>query len=84
MPTYMVIPNSLGKLQEAGQYPRPGEHAGWLGQRYNPLTTRIDKRSLTDNPYWRPCEDDELKFELQAMSIREGMTLDREHARCRS
>jgi hypothetical protein len=28
LPAYMVLPNSLGKLQEAGQYPRPGEHAG--------------------------------------------------------
>jgi Protein of unknown function (DUF1501) len=73
----MVVPNSLGRLQEAGQYPRPGEHAGWLGARYNPLTTRIDKKSLTDNPYWRDCTDDELTFQLEGMSQREGITLDR-------
>ncbi len=42
-PSYAVLPNTLGRLQEAGQYPRPGEHAGWLGRRFNPLTTQIDK-----------------------------------------
>lgn len=73
----MVVPNTLGRLQEAGQYPRPGEHAGWLGPRYNPLTTRIDKRSLTDNPYWRECTDEELKFQINGMEAREGITLDR-------
>lgn len=73
----MVVPNSLGRLQEAGQYPRPGEHAGWLGARYNPLTTRIDKKSLTDNPYWRDCSDEELSFQLEGMSPRDGITLDR-------
>jgi uncharacterized protein (DUF1501 family) len=64
-------------LQEAGQYPRPGEHAGWLGASYNPLTTRIDKKSLTDNPYWRDCSDEELTFQLEGMSQRDGITLDR-------
>ena len=63
LPSYVVVPNSLGRLQEAGQYPRPGEHAGWLGRRFNPLTTQIDKRSLTDNPYWRDCSDEELTFQ---------------------
>jgi hypothetical protein len=77
LPSNMVVPNSLGRLQEAGQYPRPGEHAGWLGARFNPLTTRIDKKSLTDNPYWRDCADEELTFQLEGMSPREGITLDR-------
>ncbi len=77
LPSYMVLPNSLGRLQEAGQYPRPGEHAGWLGRRYNPLTTQIDKKSLTDNPYWRDCTEDELNFQLAGMQLREGLTLDR-------
>lgn len=81
LPAYMVIPNSLGRLQDAGQYPRPGEHAGWLGARYNPLTTKVDKRSLTDNPYWRDCSDDELQFELPSLRFREGMTVDRMQAR---
>lgn len=77
LPAYMVVPNSLGRLQEAGQYPRPGEHAGWLGQRYNPVTTQVDKQSLTDNPYWRDCSDDELTFQIEGMAAREGITVDR-------
>lgn len=77
LPSYMVLPNTLGRLQEAGQYPRPGEHAGWLGARYNPLTTQIDKKSLTDNPYWRDCTDEELRFQLAGMDAREGLNLDR-------
>jgi len=81
LPAYMVLPNSLGRLQEAGQYPRPGEHAGWLGRRYNPLTTQIDKKSLTDNPYWRDCTDEELQFQIAGMDAREGINLDRFHAR---
>ncbi len=76
LPAYMVVPNSLGRLQEAGQYPRPGEHAGWLGQRYNPLTTQIDKKSLTDNPYWRDCTDEELTFQISGMSANNSITLD--------
>lgn len=76
-PAYMVVPNSLGRLQDAGQYPRPGEHAGWLGRRYNPLTTQIDKKSLTDNPYWRDCTDDELTFNIAGMAANDGLTLDR-------
>ncbi len=81
LPAYMVVPNSLGRLQEAGQYPRPGEHAGWLGQRYNPLTTQIDKKSLTDNPYWRDCSDDELTFQIAGMASLEGISLDRLRSR---
>jgi hypothetical protein len=77
LPSYMVVPNSLGRLQEAGQYPRPGEHAGWLGQRYNPLTTRVDKKSLTDNPYWRDCSDEELTFDIAGMAGQEGVTIHR-------
>ncbi len=76
LPGYMVLPNSLGRLQEAGQYPRPGEHAGWLGQRFNPLTTKVDKKSLTDNPYWRDCTDDELTFQFAGMSANDSITLD--------
>lgn len=81
LPAYMVVPNSLGRLQEKGQYPRPGEHAGWLGQRYNPLTTQIDKKSLTDNPYWRDCSDEELTFQIAGMNAQDGITLDRLRSR---
>lgn len=81
LPSYMVVPNTLGRLQEKGQYPRPGEHAGWLGQRYNPLTTQIDKRSVNDNPYWRDCTDEELTYQIAGMSASEGMSLDRQRTR---
>ena len=77
LPAYTVVPNSLGRLQDAGQYPRPGEHAGWLGQRYNPMTTQVDKQSPTDNPYWRDCSDDELTFQIAGLSATQGITLDR-------
>jgi hypothetical protein len=79
--SYMVVPNSLGRLQEKGQYPRPGEHAGWLGPRFNPLTTLIEKKSLTDNPYWRDCSDEELNFQIAGLSPRDGITLDRLNGR---
>ncbi len=77
IPSYLVVPNSLGRLQQEGQYPRPGEHAGWMGQRYNPLTTKVDKRDLKDNPYWRDCTDEELTFAISGMATQDGLTLDR-------
>lgn len=81
LPGYMVVPNSLGRLQEAGQYPRPGEYAGWLGRRYNPVTTQVDKKSMTDNPYWRDCTDDELTFQIEGTRSGEGITLERIRSR---
>jgi Protein of unknown function (DUF1501) len=77
LPAYAVVPNSLGRLQEAGQYLRPGEHAGWLGRRYNPLTTVVDKKDPADNPYWRPCEDAELTFAIEGLDPGQGVRLDR-------
>lgn len=74
MPSYMVLPNSLGALQEKGQYPRPGEHAGWLGTRYNPLTTGIQKKSVDDNPYWRVCADEELSFQISDLKTPDGVS----------
>jgi uncharacterized protein (DUF1501 family) len=65
--SYAVLPNRLGRLQDRGQYIRPGEYAGWLGQAYNPMTTVIDKREVTDNPYWRACTDGELSFEIEGL-----------------
>ena len=73
----MVLPNTLGALQEKGQYPRPGEHAGWMGPRYNPLTTQVPKRNLEDNPYWRNCVDEELTFQIAGMARPDGVSLDR-------
>ncbi len=67
IPNYFVIPNSLGRLQEAGQYRRPGEHAGWLGRSFNPITTSIDKKTPEDNPYWRSCTDAELTFQIDGL-----------------
>ena len=67
IPNYFVIPNSLGRLQEAGQYRRPGEHPGWLGKAYSPLTTSVDKKSPEDNPYWRNCSDAELTFQIEGL-----------------
>jgi len=67
IPPYFVIPNSLGRLQEGGQYRRPGEHAGWLGRQHNPITTSVDKRNLEDNPYWRDCSDAELTFGIEGL-----------------
>jgi hypothetical protein len=77
LPGYVVVPNSLGRLQEAGQYRRPGEHAGWLGSRYNPLTTVVDKKDSKDNPYWRDCSDDELTFAIEGLEAAEGVRPDR-------
>jgi Protein of unknown function (DUF1501) len=81
MPAYAVVPNSLGRLQETGQYLRPGEHAGWLGRRYNPLTTAVDKKDPSDNPYWRPCLDAELTFAIEGLDPGEGVRLDRTNRR---
>jgi hypothetical protein len=74
---YFVVPNSLGRLKEAGQYRRPGEHAGWIGQAYNPITTKIDKKDLVDNPYWRNCSDSELTFQIDGLAPGEGMAASR-------
>lgn len=77
LPAYVVLPNTLGHLQEMGQYPRPGEHAGWLGKAYNPLTTGIEKRDVKDNPYWRDCTDEELTFQVRGQSGPREIVLDR-------
>jgi hypothetical protein len=68
LPAYTVLPNWLGRLQENGQYRRPGQYAGWLGGGFDPLTTKVDKRSLTDNPYWRACTDEELSFQIDGLA----------------
>jgi Protein of unknown function (DUF1501) len=81
LPAYAVVPNSLGRLQESGQYLRPGEHAGWLGRRYNPLTTVVDKKNLQDNPYWRDCSDEELTFQIEGLAPSEGLRVERMNRR---
>lgn len=77
LPHYMVLPNRLGRLQDQGQYVRPGEYAGWLGAPYNPLTTTVDKQSSTDNPYWRDCNDAELSFRFEGLTPVPSLDLDR-------
>ena len=65
--SYAVLPNRLGRLQDRGQYVRPGEYGGWLGQAYNPMTTTVDKQSKDDNPYWRACSEEELTFQIEGL-----------------
>lgn len=77
LPNYMVVPNRLGRLQQQGQYVRPGEYAGWLGTHYNPLTTTVDKRSDDDNPYWRDCTEEELAFRFEGLDQVPSVNLDR-------
>jgi hypothetical protein len=78
MPSYAVLPNSLGRLQEYKvQLRRPGETAGWLGRGYDPITTRIEKKDSSDNPYWRDCTDAELTFRIDGLLSPKALTLDR-------
>ncbi|CAK9009551.1 DUF1501 domain-containing protein, partial [Durusdinium trenchii] len=78
LPTYMVLPNSLGRLQEYSvQLRRPGETAGWLGHAHAPVNTRIDKRDAKDNPYWRDCTDDELTFQIDGMAQHASLSIER-------
>ncbi|MCI0358826.1 MAG: DUF1501 domain-containing protein [Planctomycetaceae bacterium] len=78
LPAYVVAPNFLGRLQEYSiQLRRPGEYAGWLGRGYDPLTTTVDKRDKKDNPYIRPCTDDELNYQIQGLALPAELTLDR-------
>ncbi|MCP4194091.1 MAG: DUF1501 domain-containing protein [Planctomycetaceae bacterium] len=77
LPNYMVVPNRLGRLQENGQYVRPGEYAGWLGAANNPLTTRFDRKNINDNPYWRNCSDEELNFRFAGLEPMTAIELDR-------
>lgn len=81
MPSYAVTPNRLGRLEQQGQYIRPGEYGGWLGRAYNGLTTRVDKKDDKDNPYWRDCSDDELTFEIEGLAPAKELTLDRLNGR---
>lgn len=77
LPAYMVVPARLGHLEQAGQYLRPGEYAGWLGRRYNPLSTVVNKKNLQDNPFWRACTDDELTFQIAGLAPPVELTADR-------
>jgi hypothetical protein len=77
IPSYIYLPNRHGEIQLGGQYDRLGQYGGWLGSQYNAFATRIHKRASGDNPYYRDCSDEELKFKFQGLEMGEGMTLDR-------
>jgi len=78
LPSYTVVPSRLGRLEDRGQYIRPGEYAGWLGRAYNPLTTvAINRRDNNDNPYFRACSDDELNFQIEGLVPAAELALDR-------
>jgi hypothetical protein len=78
LPNYVVLPNSLGKIQTYSvQLKRPGEYGGWLGRGYDPVTTSIDKKDAQDNPYFRNCLDDELTFQIDGLVSQEAISHDR-------
>lgn len=81
LPNYMVLPARLGHLEQAGQYKRPGEYAGWLGRAWNPVSTLVNKRDVKDNPYWRDCTDAELTFPIAGLETPKELTLDRSRGR---
>jgi hypothetical protein len=78
LPRYIVLPNSLGKIQTyTVRLKRPGEYAGWLGRGYDPVTTSIEKKDDKDNPYFRSCDDSELTFQIDGLISPAAVTLDR-------
>jgi hypothetical protein len=81
LPAAMVVPNRLGRIEQQGQYRRPGQYGGWLGRRYDPLSTTVDRRDETDNPYWRDCTDDELTFTPEGLA---GVGIDLSRSRDRT
>ncbi|HIA19138.1 MAG TPA: DUF1501 domain-containing protein [Planctomycetaceae bacterium] len=77
IPSYVYLPNRHGEIQLGGQYDRLGQYAGWLGSEYNAFATRIHKRKSGDNPYYRDCTDEELKFRFTGLELNKGITVDR-------
>ena len=77
IPSYVYLPNRHGEIQLGGQYDRLGQYAGWLGSEYNAFSTRIHKRKPGDNPYYRDCTDEELKFRFSGLELNQGITIDR-------
>jgi uncharacterized protein (DUF1501 family) len=74
MPSYMYLPKRLGHFEG---YDRLGQYAGWLGRAYNALAGDIRKRGARDNPYFRPCNDEELDFNIAGLDALPELTLDR-------
>lgn len=73
-PSYVYLPNRLGHIQG---YDRSGQYGGWLGRPYNALATEVRKRDARDNPYFRPCLDEELDFRIAGLASEPSLTLDR-------
>jgi hypothetical protein len=73
-PSYVYLPNRLGHIQG---YDRLGQYAGWLGRPYNALATEVRKRDARDNPYFRPCTDEELDFRIAGLTTGASLTLGR-------
>ncbi|MFN0195460.1 MAG: DUF1501 domain-containing protein, partial [Planctomycetaceae bacterium] len=74
LPSYIYVPNRLGHIE---RYDRSGQYAGWLGKSYNALATEIRKKDANDNPYARPCSDEELDFRLKGLVDDPQLTIDR-------
>ncbi|MCX7410587.1 MAG: DUF1501 domain-containing protein [Planctomycetota bacterium] len=82
LPSYVVVPNYLGRLQKyTSKLIRPGEYAGWLGRGYDPITTMVNKKDDDDDPYMRTCSDAELTFQIEGLVASEALTLDRLNSR---
>ncbi|MFO0426313.1 MAG: DUF1501 domain-containing protein [Planctomyces sp.] len=77
-PGYVYLPNPLGHIQG---YDRSGQYAGWLGRTHNPLSTSVQKRDKSDNPYFRDCIDSELDFRVQGIERHSDLSLDRTNRR---
>lgn len=78
IPSYVYLPNRLGHLQTySTKLDRPGQYAGWLGRGYDALATDIRKRDDNDNPFYRPCADDELDYRIKGLASDAALTLDR-------
>jgi hypothetical protein len=82
MPSFVYLPNRLGHMQAySTKLDRPGQYAGWLGRGYDPLATAIRTRDEKDNPFFRECSDEELKFQIQGLALNDGLSLDRLQSR---
>jgi len=73
-PRSLYLPKRLGHW--AG-YDINGQYAGWLGANYNPIASDFAKRDAADNPFFRDCTDEELKFNIEGLDPLPGLTLDR-------